>query len=187
MKPAFIVLLLFLFSNCVFAENRTVVTKTPIYNYYQPYTQTNFADINALEKYAFNKSYPRENPIVRLQRLEANTFGAVQCGDFNTRYENVRSAILARPKQDYRTSILRNLGNYFSGQMTGFTPSIQTQNYNPYMTSFNQNAYNSYNYTPYPNTFGNSSITEYSRGPFGGGYRINNYGVGSSSGVRILD
>lgn len=187
MKSVYIVLILVLLSNYVYAENRTVVTTTPIYNYPPSYYQNYFSDMNALEKYAFDKCYPRENSLTRLQRLELNTFGAIQNGDLASRYENVKDAILSRPKQNYRTSVLRNLGNYFSGQMTGFTPTINTPNYYPYTTSSNPNKYNSFNYLPYPSSFGNTSITEYSRGPFGGGYHVNNYGVGSSSGVKILD
>ena len=190
MKHFFILLTLLTITLPVFSENRTVVTRNPLRNYYQPYNSysSTFSDIGALEKYAFNKSYPRESSLQRLQRLEAETFGAVQNGDINARYENVRNAILSRPKQNYRTSLLRGLGNYFSGQMTGFTPPIGSSYNYPYATSFNPNYYNnSFNYVPYPTTYGNSAITEYTRGPFGGGYRINNFNTGSSSGIRILD
>ena len=180
---------------------RTVVTQQPYYQpyynsyddpYYQPYNNyTNFSDLGALEKYALNKTFNRESPLQRLQRLETQAFGAVQSGDLDTRYENVREAILSRPKDNFRTSLLRNLSNYLSGQMTGFTPSFGSSNPYPYATSFNpMNTYsnpNAFSYNQFPTTYDNGRTMSYGNGPFKGGYTINNYGTGSSSGVRILD
>lgn len=181
-----------------FAATRTVVTQSPYYynpnfnriqtrpykyarphrEYYNPYYNcSNFSDINALEKYTMNRNYSRESDIQRLERLEMQAFGALQNGDINTRYENVRSAILARPKQNYKTSLLRNIGDYFAGQTTGYTPSIGSSN--PFINSFSQGSY--------PTNYGNSSFTEFS-GPFGTrGYSLNNYSTGSNAGIRILD
>ena len=182
-----------------YAATRTVVTQSPYYynpnfnqiqtrpyhHYNRPYRQyynpchkcSNFSDINALEKYTMNRNFTRESDIQRLERLEMQAFGALQNGDINTRYENVRSAILSRPKQNYRTSLLRNIGDYFAGQTTGYTPSIGSSN--PFINSFSQGNY--------PTNYGNSSFTEFS-GPFGTrGYNLNNYSTGSNAGVRILD
>ena len=178
---------MFLFILPVFAE-RTVVTRQP---YYQPYYNdqsayyggdyipapsrykkrhfSRYSDISDLERYALNRCYNNDNDLSRIARLEMQAFGAVQSGDIDTRYENVRNSILSRPKQNYKTSLLRNLGNFFGGQMTGFTPSI-------YPSSFNS----------FPTTYGNSSVSGYSS-PWGSGLRTNDYGVSSSSGVRILD
>lgn len=191
--------------NCAFAS-RTVVTTRPVYNpYYNQcnnnyhhhnpyynmphahtynhnhmYRPTTFHDIGALEKYSLNRNYGRESNLQRLQRLEMQAFGAVQSGDIDTRYDNVRNAILSRPNYtNTKTSLLRNIGNYFGGQMTGFTPSLTSD---PFFSS-SQSFYT----TPYPSTYGNTNVTQYSS-PFGGnGYRINNYGTGSSSGIKILD
>ena len=182
-----------------YAATRTVVTQSPYYynpnfnqiqtrpyhhynrpyrQYYNPYHKcSNFSDINALEKYTMNRNFMRESDIQRLERLEMQAFGALQNGDINTRYENVRSAILSRPKQNYRTSLLRNIGDYFAGQTTGYTPSIGSSN--PFINSFSRGNY--------PTNYGNSSFTEFS-GPFGTrGYNLNNYSTGSNAGVRILD
>ena len=73
-----------------------------------------------------NRNFTRESDLERLQRLEMQAFGAVQQGDINTRYDNVRNAILSRPKNNYRTSLIRNIGNFFGGQLTGFTPSFNS-------------------------------------------------------------
>ena len=182
-----------------YAATRTVVTQSPYYynpnfnqiqtrpyhHYNRPYRQyynpcykcSNFSDINALEKYTMNRNFTRESDIQRLERLEMQAFGALQNGDINTRYENVRSAILSRPKQNYRTSFLRNIGDYFAGQTTGYTPSIGSSN--PFINSFSRGNY--------PTNYGNSAFTEFS-GPFGTrGYNLNNYSTGSNAGIRILD
>ncbi len=181
-------------------------------NYYNPYNRTgtiyqpspyrrrlfnrsprvsSFSDLNALEKYALNKNFKNESDIERLQRLETETFGAVQTGDIAGRYDNVRNAILSRPKQNYKTSWLRNLGNYFSGQMTGFTPSIGGTDYFPYTTSFNPvNPYNSpgnFSYNQYPTVYDNGRSFGWGTSPFNRGYRTNDYTTGSGCGVKILD
>ena len=170
----------------VYAE-RTVVTQRPYYNpYYAPqayyggdYIQQRkfmsknrsaFYDINDLEKYAMNKTFTKESDRTRLERLETLAFGAVQEGDIYTRYDNVRNTILSRPKQNYKTSFLQGLSNYFNGQLTGFTPNVNS-NYNPYSSS---------------SDFERKSYTQYSS-PWGSGYRSNYYGMGSGSSVRILD
>ncbi len=154
-------------------------TNPAFHNSRRYHPQSHFSDINALEKYSMNKNFGRESDLQRLQRLEMQAFGAVQSGDISQRYDNVREAILSRPSyNNTKTSLLRNIGNYFSGQMTGFTPPIGND---PFFSSNSGFAT-----TPYPTTYGNQSFNQYSS-PFGGGYRVNNYGTGSSSGVRILD
>ena len=151
----------------------------PNRNVYRTYPKNyrSFSDLNALEKYSMNKVYSRESDLERLQRLEMQTFGAVQSGDITSRYENVKGAILSRPKQNYKTSWLRNIGNYFSGQMTGFTPSFSND---PFFSN------SSFSSNPYPTSFGNKSVTEY-KSPFGSGYQINDFGTSSGCGVKILD
>ena len=138
---------------------------------------SSFSDINALEKYTLNRNFSRESDLERLQRLEMQAFGAVQNGDINTRYDNVRNAILSRPKQNYKTTFLGNLANYFSGQMTGYTPNFDSD---PFFSD------SSFTRTLYPTTYGNQNFDSYSN-PWGKGYRINNYSTGSSSGIKILD
>ena len=60
--------------------------------------QTAPDNLNLLEEYAFNKTYKKEANLKRLERLEEAAFGAVQSGDYDTRYRNVQTAILSRPK-----------------------------------------------------------------------------------------
>ena len=144
--------------------------------FYRPGFTTSFADIGALENYTLNRNYNNESDLERLERLEMQAFGAIQDGDISSRYDNVRSAILSRP-QPVRTknSLFRNIGNFFTGQMTGFTPSFDND---PFFAD-------SY-FNPYPSTFGNQTAETYSR-PFGGGSRIRNYGTGSNCGIKLLD
>ena len=144
-----------------------------------PHTQNSFSDLNALEKYALNRTYSRESSLERLERLETVAFGAIQSGDINTRYDIVRNAILARPQNNYKTSLLRNLGNYFGGQLTGYTPQMGFRN-DPFFSTSSSTAT-----TLYPTTYGNKSFNEYTT-PFGSGYQIHNYGVGNNAGIPIL-
>lgn len=159
--------------NPSFLNNHHYKFNTPYHNI----SQEQFSDINALEKYTLNRTYNRDNNIERLERLEMQAFGTIREGDINSRYADVRQAILSRPKQNYKTSLLNNLANYFSGQMTGYTPSFGND-------SFYSNS--SFSQIPYPTTYGNRSFNTYSS-PFGNGYRINNYGTSSSAGVKIID
>lgn len=195
MYQIFFVLLIIL-SMPVFAE--TITTITPFYSPYnasQAYyggdyvphrrngkNRSVFSDINDLERYAMNKNFYGDSDKARLERLETLAFGAVQDGDILTRYNNVRGAILTKPKHNYKTSLLRNISNYFGGQLTGFTPQIN--NSFPDDT-YHQNIYPYPQYT-YPSEFGTSSYTEFSS-PRRKGYRINNHGIGTSSGVTLLD
>ena len=179
-----IIFLALYFSMPVFAT-RTVVTQTPYFDrYYAPQAyyggdyypnrryhlrrnSSAFPDINELERYAMNRNFTRESDRSRIERLETLAFGTIQDGDIVTRYDNVRNAILSRPKQNFKTSLIKNISDYFSGQLTGFTPSMSQQNY-------------------YSQPYGINSATEYSS-PWGKGYSTNNYGINSGSSVRILD
>ena len=181
-----LIILLIISANFIpaFSETRTVVTQTPVYPHYGAYyggdymphglrhhrkTSSMFSDINDLEKYALNKNFIRESDRSRLERLETLAFGAVQEGDYRTRYNNVRNALLSRPKQNYKTSLFRTISDYFGGQVTGYTPPItQTNDYF------------------YSSPFGSSSSVNYSS-PWGSRNRVNNYGIGSGSSVRLLD
>ncbi len=161
----------------VFAK--TVTTTRPYY--YNPYNGGYYSPrysngLNALERYALNRSYARENAIQRLERLENLAFGAAQAGDLDTRYQQVENAILNRPKYNgYRNSFKNALGNYIAGQATGVTPSILTQDLMPAYT------------TGFAPQYTNSNIMQYSSFPFGGrGYRVMNNNYGTNSGIRIL-
>ena len=181
-----VLLMLSALSMPVFAE-RTVITRSPYNNpYYAPQAyyggdyipqrkfqrqnRSVFYDINDLEKYALNKTFTKDSDLTRLERLESVAFGAVQEGDIYARYDNVRNAILSRPKQNCKTTFLRGLSNYLNGQLTGFTPQVYS-NYNPYSS---------------PSDFERKSYTQYSS-PWGNSYRSDYYGMDSGSGVHILD
>ena len=188
MYRLFLLTLLFAVSMPVFAE-RTIVTQSPVYNpYYGAYyggdysprhkrSRSLFSDINELEKYAMNKNFTKDSDRTRLERLETLTFGAVQEGDIYTRYDNVRASILSRPKQNYKTSLFRNISDFFNGQLTGFTPQINNSYTNgtwPLSQNINTNPYEQSSYTQY-------------RSPWGSGYRTKDYGIGTRSGVHFLD
>jgi len=181
-----ILLILSSISMPVFAE-RTVTTIQPYYipydtsqvyyggNYILPkrYTKNSsiFSDINELEKYAMNRNFTKDSDLTRLERLETIAFGAVQEGDIHSRYNNARNVLLSRPKQNPRNSILKNISNYFNGQLTGFTPPINSSNTNihPYSSGYERDYYS-------------ESIS-----PWGRNFKTNHYGIGSGTGIRILD
>lgn len=164
----------------VFAER--IVTQAPLNNFYyspQAYYGGNYAprryaknrsvfyDINDLERYAMNRNFTKDSDLVRLERLETLAFGAVQEGDIYARYDDVRNAILSRPKPNYKTSFLRSLSDYFNGQLTGFTPNVT-------------------NTGSYPSGYEKNSYSEYGS-PFGRGYKTNYYGYDNGAGIHILD
>ena len=184
MYKFFLIFLMLISMTEVFAQ-REIVTHSPYYTHpyanpylyrnnrpygYYPYGRTNYTELNALEQYTFNRNYYNENNLNRLQRLEMAAFGTIQQGDFDRRYENVRAAILSRPRNENNNSIWKNIGNYFAGQMTGFTPPMVQNSYSSNM----------------PHYYGNSSFTEYSN-PWGKSIRTNNYGNTSGSSITILD
>lgn len=142
--------------------------------HYTPYNNISSENLNALERYALKKNYARETNLSRLERLESLAFGAVQEGDLTTRYHNVENAILSRPPQNnYKRSVIGNIADFFGGQMTGFTPSINS--------GFGTDIFSNYP------TYSNSRAEQYSNGIFGGGWGIQNQNFGNGSGIRILD
>ena len=174
---AFLLSIILIYMPVVSGKTYTYTDPNYAYNYQNPQAYNYYGDdIGYLEQYLWDKNYARNNNLARLEKLERQTFGAIQQGDFETRLQNVRSAILSRPKQNYKTSVLRSIGDYFSGQATGFTPPI---NQYPYT---NQPYSNSYYF---PN-FGKSNEFFYST-PYGRGYQMNNSSRSSGMGVHILN
>ena len=134
--------------------------------------------LGKMEKKVFNRQFANDTAENRISRLEEQIFGTIQSGDINTRYDNVRTAILSRPQPTrVKNSLVRTIGNFFGGQITGFTPSFDND---PFFADsfFNQN--------PYPTNYGTQSATTFSR-PFGGGSFVQNHGTGSNCAVQILD
>ncbi len=144
-------------------------------------------NLNALEKYALNKTFRKESDLARLERLENLAFGATQIGDIASRYANVEQAILSRPKYKTKNSLLGNLANYFAGSPTGYTPSLNNF-YNSTMglpagigfTNFGGD------YLPAPGYI-NQNFEHYSNGPFSQGWGMSSQNYSSGSSIRILD
>lgn len=182
MRKLLIIFILIISSGCAFSATRHSVINYPIQNqYYNP----NYAyryhlsskDLSALERYSMNKTYTKEYPMQRLERLENLAFGATQNGDLQTRYKNVEEAILSRPSNAginvNRRSLLRNMANYFAGQPTGLTPSVIVPNYNTYSPVYGPN-------------YANQRYEQFSNGIFGGGYNLMQQNFGNGSSIRIL-
>lgn len=175
---------------------RTVVTRGPYYNqynqryinsYHSPHRRNyytnggnnseNFTDTSVSEGYALGRNYMANNNMVRLQRLERQIFGAVQQGDFDERFQRVREAVAIRQPQRPKKTVMRKIGDYFAGQLTGFEPSLSDE----YL-------YDSNNPTlDYNQGFGKSSLYSHGTSPWNQGYRVDGYGMGNSGSIRILD
>jgi len=187
MKKILASCLLLITVNCVFGAERRVIMQNPYINnpYYRhvDYYQSEVLprDLSALEKYSMNKTYFRENPIKRLERLEDLAFGSIQSGDIESRYKNVETAILARPKYNNKHTVLGTLTNFFNGQPTGITPSV----YDSFGTNF-MPAYDRFMHTM-PNNYGSTRVNQYSNGIFGNGYNIYRSNTGNGGSIRILD
>lgn len=152
--------------------------KSPYQNYYNN-SALSSSDLSALEKYLIKKSYPREHPLKRLERLETIAFGSIQSGSIESRYKNVEAAILSGPAYNTKRSALGNIVNYFAGQATGITPPIiNTPSYYSRADNFNN-----YNFSP---SYGNQRLNQYSNGIFGHGYSLLNTGFGNGSSITIL-
>ena len=185
-KILILIMLLFSYNLCVQAENTfTTITPMKCYNH-------DFSDISALEKYSMNKIYKRDNIVNRIERLEELAFGSIQSGNINQRYHNVKNAILSRPQQyNNKYTLLKTLGNYLNGQMTGYTPTLDYNQYIPansqFYTPYNSNYMPSFhNINTYPNDFGYKNYTT-TTSPFGNGYRRYNSSYGTTSSIKILD
>lgn len=135
-------------------------------------------NLSALERHALDKTFQRDNELKRLERLENLAFGSIQSGDLYSRYNNLESAILSRPK--YRqNSILNNIASYFVGQATGFTPNLY-----PYSNINTLGGFNDFD----SSGFTNNRYEQYSNGLFGGhGWSYSGVGTGNGSSVRILN
>ena len=160
-------------------QNRIYPQHCPQCHHMNPYLSS--SDLNALEKYALNKTYRRENDLQRLERLENLAFGATQVGDLNSRYQNVENAIISRPKYGTKSSLLNNIANYFVGQSTGFTPALVPNTTYGNLGGFNSNPYL---FTP---SYDNNRFEQYSNGIFGGGWGHAGGNLGTGSSIRILD
>ena len=163
-------------------------------------------DLTKIEAKVFNQTYPQNSPERRIERLEQQLLGAVQSGDLNTRYENIKTASKCHNSNNYSAADLQAQGTrgvwqgltqamggsmFGGGMMTGFTPPIAPFN-NNYSSGYGNNNYNNYN--AYSNSNTNSYASAYPSGS--GMYRGNrtNHGYqdsfqdySSGAGVTILD
>ncbi len=188
-----IFLLVFMWNLLPVCAQRTVVTRSPYYNhryvrpYYNSYRRNyyshrgnyseNFTDTSAPEGYTLREKNIEDSKLERLQRLERQIFGAVQQGDFDERFQKVREANAIRQQKQVQKTVMRKIGDYFAGQLTGFEPPLSDD------FSYGSN----YPTLDYTQGYGNSSLYTYGTNPLHKRYRVNNYGVGNSGGIRILD
>ena len=156
-------------------------------NYYRQFNKPiPKSSLKKLEKYVWGRNFSNENDLSRLERLEELAFGAIQAGDYTTRYNNVASAIMSRPKYKTKNNFLSSLGSIITGQATGLTPNITTQELNGYdrFAPFGGD-YFAPGYRGLP-SYGNNMVEHYSNGLFGGGWGSFHNSTGTGSGITIL-
>jgi len=147
-------------------------------------------ELSRLESKVFNQKFPQFDSQQRIERLEQQMFGAVQSGDYSSRYEALKMAAKAYNKriQDSQNQFPQGglmgiagslLGGNSAGYMTGFTPPINPyNNYNAY-----QNPYTSSS-QPRSGIYRGSGVD---RGLGGYSYNESFSDYGSGMGVTILD
>lgn len=161
------------------------------FNQINKYPNISKNELTRLESRILNQTFAQNNPERRIERLEQQIFGAVQSGDYSSRYEALKMAAKTYNKNNIYSpnnfpqtgwkGIAANLGNSFAGgTMTGFTPPIT-----PYYNT-NQNAYNN-RITPFASGYGMYKGYGVNRGLNGFSYGDSFSNYGSGAGVTILD
>src|SRR5574344_229365 len=156
-------------------------------------SRTILRDLNRLEDTFFKTRYKEDTELERINRLEFRAYGAIQSGTEEERLNKLkktalsyRSARVVDLENEYSPyyqqpiyqsgngwhGFFGNMGNYFNGVPTGFTPPINSGYYN---NSYHNDGYDLYN---------NQSSKAY-RTNYGWGYKNNN--ATTHSGVTILD
>lgn len=160
------------------------------FNQINKYPNISKGELSKLETKVLSQSFPQNNPERRIERLEQQIFGAVQSGDFNSRYEALKMASKTYLKNhnfnnNYANNVQQNglqglMGNWGNaGVMTGFTPPI-----NPYNFS---NNYNGYANPSMSGGYNNYRGSRTDRGLGGFSYRDVFTSSGTGSGVTMLD
>ncbi|MCI1274314.1 MAG: hypothetical protein LKG27_07785 [Clostridiaceae bacterium] len=156
--------------------------------------RTFIRDLNNLEDVFFNCRYKDETPSERLDRLEYRAYGAKQSGTDEERLSKLkktarlyRSTRVTEMEREYSPyyyqqpiysngrgwrGFMGNLGNYFTGVPTGFTPPIYNNGF------YNNSFYNS------PDLYDGGNSKAYQTN-YGWGYH--NTTGSTRSGITILD
>lgn len=131
----------------------------------------NVDELAIIEKRIFNQSFPYDDTNFRLARLEQKLLGAVQNGNFKSRYETVKMAAMSNysymdtAQNYYSPKSVRNSRNT-QFPYTNFQNSYM--NYNPYMATRNSNLYSNLN--PLKNPYAmNNYMNMLPTGTAGGG------------------
>lgn len=140
----YILLLLFILISvnkgyCDYSFSTTEYTPKSIY--YQNYPQSYFQNkkyysqrsFNNLERKILNHNFISETPSQRLNRMEEATFGAIQSGNEISRFRALQKALNSNSgyySPNHNVLRQRNIFRRYAGIPTGFTPPINTPNFN---------------------------------------------------------
>lgn len=150
------------------------------------------SELSRIEYKVFKQNFSQFSSQQRIEKLEQQMFGAVQSGDYGSRYQALKMAVKAynKPAKDpfAQTGWKGMAGSLLggnSGCMTGFTPSINP--YNPYPQYNSYNAYQDPFMSSYQPRSGVYSSSGVNRGVGGYSYNESFKDYGSGMGVKILD
>lgn len=172
------------------------------FNQMNKYPNISKNSLSKMEMQVFNECFALNNAQRRIERLEEEVFGAVQSGDFDSRYEALKMAtkslkkntnILSNndpfnssgfsnmaPKSGWKGIASSMSGGMLGGSMTGFTPPIS-----PFYNNYS--GYNNSNNNLYPYRSGYNTQRGYRTNNGGYGYREDFTDYGCGTGVTILD
>lgn len=152
MKKVFLFVILFLVAHegyCDYSFSTEQYIPKPFYyqNYPQSFSQNrnhySQRAFNNLERKILNHNFMTETPSQRLNRMEEATFGAIQSGNQISRYRALQRALRDNSNSRYyspyhNTIRQKSFFNRFTGMPTGFTPPINTSNFDfPFDSNYN--------------------------------------------------
>lgn len=181
------------------------------FNQINKYPNISANELSKIEATVLHKTYTRNNPEQRIERLEQELLGAIQSGDLKTRYDILKTAASTYNSNPYNQNMDVPDMNYpapvatrgwkglarglrLGGSMTGFTPPINP--FDNYSSSYGNNGYNRFSnplgnqygssYPAFPSAYSSGYGTN--RGTYGNrGYYNAMQSGGTGMGVTILD
>lgn len=172
------------------ASNSNNLTNSLNSNSYINASQISSADICEMEKRQFNRTYEKEDIITRLERLEANMFGAIQNGEIQPRIDQLKRVstknYLAKfgfgsnsSNSTYNQNEFFNSSNNSTGMLSGIGGKLK-----PFVNKIFGLGYTNSNPSFNDPFFNNSSNLS---GPTSYQYNNNATNYNTGVGVRILD
>lgn len=95
-------------------------------------TSSPLNDLKNMETRTFGSSYPKDNPIYRVERLERQVLGATQSGDLDSRIESLKIASQQQYFDDFNTTSFMSKNLPYSSGNTSSFPLYGSGNHSTY-------------------------------------------------------